>query len=175
MKIFSLLLFLSLSLFAKDANWFVGIEGGTGGVAYMDNVKEIPRKFGLQYGLKVGVVNEISRIYLGYSNVTNNSNKISATQSGYLGLDGVGEEFQVFSKATAKVFMGVTLGASNSTLQDEEENAFMGGVQIGLIFLLPADFEIEAAYRHQWSYKDKPTDFNTANPYVALNYKFYSF
>ena len=165
-------LLLPLSLFAENSNWFVGLEGGTGGVEYMDNSKDIPRKFGLQYGVRAGVVNNTSRIYLGYSKIANNSNKISQTQSAYLGLDGVGQEFNVFDKATAKVFIGATLGASNSTVQDEKVNAFMGGMQIGLIFLLPVGLEIEAAYRHQWNYKNVPSDFNTANPYIALNYKF---
>jgi len=172
MKIFSLLLFLSLSLMAEKTEWFVGLEGGTAGVKYAENVNDIDRKFGLQYGLKVGLVNELSRIYIGYSQSDNNSNKNSSSQSGYLSLEGVGEEFQVFSKSTAKVFLGVHLGGNSATLQGEQKDAFIGGVQIGLIFLLPANFEIETAYRHQWTYNDTLTNFNTVNPYLALNYKF---
>jgi len=167
-----LLLLLPFCLSAEDAKWFIGIEGGTSGVEYTSIDTSVERKFGPAYGLKVGLYENNSRIYLGYSSTSNNSNKISAAASPYLALEGISNEFEVIAKSTAKFFFGVRLGATTADIDDITTTAFMGGLQTGLVFLLPANFEIEVAYRHEWTYKKELTDFNTATPYAGLNYKF---
>ncbi|MEN8146088.1 MAG: hypothetical protein ABFR02_00550 [Campylobacterota bacterium] len=181
MKFLSALLLLSLpfSLLAEDSEWFIGIDGGATSTQLTNSTTGSDNTFGPEYGLKVGLREKNSRIYLGYTAADSIGQPVNKTQTSYLALEGVSDEFKVVAKSTAKFFLGVRLGASiadvNTDVNNTSTAAFMGGFQTGLIFLLPADFEIELAYRHYWTFKESGTDFNAGSAYGGLNYKFYAF
>ncbi len=177
MKLLSLflLLILPFSLSAEDSEWFVGIEGGTTGTKSSSATAESDYDFGPEYGLKIGLRDKNSRIYLGYTTADDIGEPVDKAQTPYLALEGISDEFKVIAKSTAKFFFGARLGASIADVNSTSTTAFMGGLQTGLIFMLPADFEIELAYRHYWTYKGKDTDFNAGALYGGLNYKFYAF
>jgi hypothetical protein len=177
MKLLSLflLLILPFSLSAEDSEWFVGIEGGTTGTKSANTTAGSDYDFGPEYGLKIGLRDKNSRIYLGYTTADDIGEPVDKAQTPYLALEGISDEFKVIAKSTAKFFFGARLGASIADVNTTSTTAFMGGLQTGLIFMLPADFEIELAYRHYWTYKGKDTDFNAGALYGGLNYKFYAF
>ncbi|MGB5965313.1 MAG: hypothetical protein WBF77_03100 [Sulfurimonadaceae bacterium] len=177
MKLLSLflLLILPFSLSAEDSEWFIGIEGGATGTQLSNTATGNDYVYGPEYGLKIGLREKNSRIYLGYTVADNMDQPINKTQNPYLALEGISNEFKVIAKSTAKFFFGARMGASIADVNTTSTTAVMGGLQTGLIFLLPADFEIELAYRHYWTFKDKDTDFNAGAVYGGLNYKFYTF
>ena len=175
MKIFSLLLFLSLSLMAQNSEWFVGVEAGATGAKLTDENIDSNYEYGSQYGLRIGVRENNSRIYLGYNTSQNIGDDITTSHNAYLALEGISDEFTVIAESTAKFFLGVRLGGAFSDVNGSNVAGVMGGVQIGLDFMLPANFEIETAYRHYWTYKDTSTNISAGSIYGGLNYKFHSF
>ena len=177
MKFFLPFLFflLPFALFAEDSEWFVGLDGGVTGAVLSSSELNSSYAFGPEYGARIGLRDHNSRIYLGYTFADNIGSDISKTQSPYLALEGTSNEFTVVAKSTAKFFIGARLGASFADINGSSTTAFLGGLQTGLIFMLPADFEIELAYRHYWTYSSKESDFNAGAAYLALNYKFGAF
>ncbi len=177
MKFFSLLLLLLLpfTLAAEDAEWFAGIEGGVTGVNFSSSELKSDYKFAPEYGLKIGLRDHNSRVYLGYTAANSIDGNITSASTAYLALEGISDEFNVIARSTAKFFLGVRLGASFAEIDKVSKTAFMGGFQTGLLFLLPADFEIEIAYRHYFTARKIETNFNAGTLYSALNYKFYAF
>ncbi len=177
MKLLSLflLLILPFSLSAEDSEWFVGIEGGTTGTKSSSATTGSDYDFGPEYGLKIGLREDNGRMYIGVTSSDDIGDEVSKTLNPYIALEGISDEFKVIAKSTAKFFFGARLGASIADVNTTSTTAFMGGLQTGLIFMLPADFEIELAYRHYWTYKGKDTDFNAGAFYGGLNYKFYAF
>lgn len=174
MKVFTALLFiLSLSLHADSSEWFVGLSGGGTGAKMANKELNSSYQFGPEYGVKVGFREGLSRVYVGYTIAHNIGTEVSKTQSPYIALEGIGEEFTVMGASTAKFYFGVRAGGSFATVNESKNSAFLGGLQTGLIFMLPADFELELEYRHYWSYKSsKETDFNAGAVALGLNYKF---
>lgn len=170
-----LLFILPHSLFADDAAWFAGIDGGVTGAKYTSSEIKSDYEFGPEYGGKIGLQEKNARIYLGYTAADNIDGNITSTNNIYLALDGISDEFHVIAKSTAKFFFGVRLGSNTAEINDKAITAFMGGLQAGFIFLLPADLEIELAYRHYVTLRDKETNFNAGGIYGALNYRFYAF
>jgi len=179
MKILStfLLLILPFSLFAEEANWFVGLDAGATGVELSED-ENATRAYGPQYGLKVGYIEENGRIYLGYTLSSDLGTSVNKTQTPYLALEGISNEFKVIGRSTAKFFAGFRLGASiadvqnASTLENSTVTALMAGAQVGLSFMLPADLEVELAYRHDFTFKDDETNYNAGNVYTGLIYNF---
>ncbi len=170
-----LLIILPLSLFAEKSEWFVGIDGGVTGAKLSSSDIKSDYEFGPEYGFRVGLQEKNSRIYLGYTAADNIDGNISSTNNIYLALEGISDEIHVIARSTAKFFFGLRLGSSTADIDDKSKTAFMGGLQTGLLFLLPADLEIELAYRHYLTMKEKEINFNAGSIYGALNYKFYSF
>lgn len=171
-----LLLILPFTLLAEDAEWFIGADGGATTMRLTNSTTAITDyKIGPEYGLKIGLREKNSRIYLGFTSAQEVGQEVKNAQTPYLALEGVSNEFKVIAKSTAKFFFGVRLGASIADVNATSTTALMGGLQSGLIFLLPADFEVELAYRHYWTYKERSTDFNAGAVYGAINYKFYAF
>jgi len=177
MKLLSLLLLLTLpfSLSADDAEWFVGLEGGVTGVNLSEGTIKGSYEYGPEYGAKIGLREGNGRIYLGYTAAEGLGQPIDRTHNPYLALEGISDEFKVIANSTAKFFFGARMGASIADINDTSTTAFMAGLQTGLIFMLPADFEIEVAYRHYFTFKEKETNFNAGAIYGGLNYKFYDF
>jgi hypothetical protein len=177
MKFFSLLflLILPLTLAAEDSEWFAGIDGGVTGVNFSSSALKEDYKFAPEYGLKIGLREHNSRVYLGYTAANSIDGNITSTSTAYLALEGISDEFRVIARSTAKFFFGVRLGASFADIDKVSKTAFLGGFQTGLVFLLPADFEIEVAYRHYFTARRIETNFNAGTLYGALNYKFYAF
>jgi len=174
MKLFYtlLLLILPFSLAAEDGEWFVGLDGGVTGAKLSNADSNASYAFGPEFGLKFGLRENNSRIYVGFTSANDIGSDISTTQNPYLALEGISDEFKVVAKSTAKFYMGVRIGASFAEVDGTTKTAFLGGVQTGLVFMLPADFEIELAYRHYWAYANKVSDFNAGAVYTGLNYKF---
>ena len=177
MKFFSLLLLLILpfTLAAEDSEWFAGLEGGVTGVNFSSSELKSDYKFAPEYGLKIGLCEQNSRIYLGYSAANSIDGNITSANTAYLALEGISDEFHVIARSTAKFFFGVRLGASFAEIDKVSVTAFMGGLQTGFVFLLPSDFEIEVAYRHYFTARKTETNFNAGTLYGGLNYKFYAF
>ena len=177
MKFFTtiFLLILPFSLFAENSEWFIGLDAGVTGAKTSSSDINNSYSFGPEYGIKVGLLDKNSRIYLGYTTANDIGSDVSKTQSPYLALEGISNEFNVVAKSTAKFFFGVRLGASIADVNNLSTTAFLGGLQTGLVFMLPADFEIELAYRHYWTFKSEETDFNAGAVYTGLNYKFGAF
>ncbi len=176
MKFLTLFFFLlPLSLFAENSNWFVGLEGGTSGAKFSDSVENTEFEYATQYGLKIGLSEDNTRIYLGYNDTDKISNALTSSRNVYIALEGVSNEFKVIAASTAKFFFGFHLGGSSIDANGDIVNGAMGGLQGGLDFMLPADFEIELAYRQYWTYKEKITNISSGTLYGGLNYKFYSF
>ena len=179
MKILStfLLLLLPFSLFAEETKWFIGLDAGATGLVLTED-ENATRAYGPQYGLKVGYIEENGRVYLGYTVSSSLGEGVEKTQTPYIALEGISNEFKVIGSATAKFFFGFRLGASiadvqnATTLENSTVTAFMGGAQTGLSFMLPADFEIELAYRHDFTFKDDETNYNAGNVYTGLIYNF---
>ena len=175
MKFFPLLLLLLLpfSLYAEKTSWFVGLDGGATGAILSDTDSNSSFSYGPEYGVKAGFQDERSRVYLGYTYAGNIGNVILKNQNVYVALDGVGRTFNVMGSADAKFFFGARLGASFGEFETESITAVQGGFQTGLIFLLPAGFEIETAYRHYWTYRSRiKSDFMAGALSVGLNYTF---
>lgn len=170
-----LLLILPFSLLAEDSEWFVGVEGGATGAKLNSLGSSGNYAYAPQYGFKAGLRDKSARVYLGFTAADNIGDDITKTQNAYIALEGLSDEFTVIAKSTAKVFIGANFGVSMADVNNNSTTAFMAGVQTGLIFLLPADFEIELAYRHYLTIRDKDTNFNAGTFYGALNYKFYAF
>jgi len=167
-----LLLVLPLSLTAEEGEWFVGLDAGVTGAKLTNADANTSYAYGPEYGLKFGLREENSRIYVGFTSASDLGSDITTTQSPYLALEGISDEFKVVARSTAKFYMGFRIGASFAEIDGATESSFLGGAQAGLIFMLPADFEIELAYRHYWAYAGKDTDFDAGAVYSSLNYKF---
>ncbi len=173
---FILLALLPYSLTAESGEWFVGVDAGATGVQLTDQTIETERSYGAEYGLKVGLREGNGRMYIGVTSSDDIGNEISKTLNPYIALEGISNEFKVISKSTAKFYFGARFGASVADSNNTTTTAAFAGLQSGLVFLLPADFEIELAYRHYWTYKDDElTDFNAGAVYTSLNYKFGAF
>lgn len=170
-----LLLTLPFSLLADEGEWFLGLDAGGTGAKLSTGSLEDSYSFGPEYGLKFGLRENNSRIYLGFTTANDIGSEVVSTKSPYLALEGMSDEFKVIAKSTAKFFMGARFGASIADVNGTNASAFSMGVQTGLLFLLPADFEIELAYRHYWTYANKDSDFNAGSVYTGLNYKFGQF
>lgn len=177
MKFFSFLLLVLLpySLTAESGEWFVGLDAGATGVQLTDQTIETERAYGAEYGLKAGLREGNGRMYIGVTSSDDIGVEVSKTINPYIALEGVSNEFKVISKSTAKFYFGARFGASIADSNTTTTTAALAGLQSGLIFLLPADFEIELAYRHYWTFKDELTDFNAGTVYTSLNYKFGAF
>ena len=170
------LLLLPFSLLAEGGEWFVGLDGGVTGAKLSNSDLNSSYAFGPEYGLKVGIREKNSRIYLGYTTANDIGTEVSKTQSPYLALEGISNEFKVISSSTAKFFFGVRVGASFADVNTSSTTAFLAGFQTGLAFMLPADFEIELAYRQYWALRNNDaTDFGASSVYTGLNYKFGAF
>lgn len=176
MKHFTLLFLALLShpLFAENGSWFIGLDaGGTGQTMSETAVNE--RNYAPEYGLKIGLQEENSRIYIGVTYADKIGSDVNKTLNPYIALEGVSDAFKVIAKSKAKFYFGARIGASVADINGVSKTAALTGLQTGLIFLLPADLEIELAYRHYWTFKDTATNFNAGTLYGALNYKFYAF
>ena len=171
-----LLLLLPFSLLAENGEWFVGLDGGVTGAKRSNADLNSSYEYGPEYGLKIGIRDRHSRIYLGYTNGSDIGTEIAKTQSPYLALEGISNAFKVISDSTAKFFFGVRLGASFADVNGSNTAAFLAGFQTGLNFMLPADFEIELAYRQYWAIRNNDdTDFKAGAATLGLNYKFGAF
>lgn len=179
MKRFTLLLLALLShpLFAENAEngeWLIGLDAGATGLV-MTEAAVNERNYTPEYGLKIGLQEENSRVYIGVTYANNIGSDVNKTLNPYIALEGVSDAFKVIAKSKAKFYFGARLGASIADINGATKTAALTGLQTGLIFLLPADLEIELAYRHYWTFKDTATNFNGGALYGALNYKFYAF
>lgn len=172
---FLLLTLVPYSLTAESGEWFVGIDAGASSAKFTEPEVEIERATGLEYGLKVGLREGNGRMYIGVTSANDINDGITKTINPYIALEGVSNEFKVISKSTAKFYFGARFGASIADINATSTTAGLVGLQSGLIFLLPADFEIELAYRHYWTFKSAETDFNAGSVYTGLNYKFGAF
>ncbi|MBU1642685.1 outer membrane beta-barrel protein [bacterium] len=189
MKFFSLFLLfmLPLSLIAKDSEWFIGIEGGISEAKFSSKSADSGRVFSPQYGLKFGLRKEHVRYYIGYNQNNSFGTDLISSKSMYFGIDGLSDSIKVAAKTHMKLFLGAHMGAADSVIygtaatdqnayiNDPNVTAFMAGFQTGVIFLLPANFEIELAYRHYLLFNSDKTDFNSGTFYGGLNYEFYAF
>ncbi len=177
MKLFTLLLLtiLPYSLCADESAWFVGLDAGATGLILSDKTSADERDYAPEYGFKLGLQEENSRIYIGVTYADSIGPDVNKTLNPYIALEGVSNAFKVIASSTAKFYFGARLGASIADIKGESQTAALAGLQTGLIFLLPADLEIELAYRHYWTFRDTATDFNAGALYGALNYKFYAF
>ena len=170
---FFLLFLLPFSLHAEKTNWFVGLDGGATGANLSASDANTSFAYAPEYGIKAGFQDEHSRVYLGYTYANDIGSVIVQNQNVYIALDGVGRTFHVMGSADAKFFFGARLGASFGEFETEDITAIQGGFQTGLIFLLPADFEIETSYRHYWTYRSREeSDFMAGAFAIGLNYKF---
>ncbi len=170
------LLLLPFSLLAESGEWFVGLDAGATGAKLSNSDLNSSYAFSPEYGVKIGIREKNSRIYLGYTNASDIGTEISKTQSPYLALEGISNEFKVISNSTAKFFFGVRLGASFADINGSSTSAVLAGFQTGLNFVLPADFEIELAYRQYWALRNNDaTDFGASAATLGLNYKFGAF
>lgn len=170
-----LLLVLPFSLLAEDSEWFVGIEGGATGAKLSTQNTDSNYSYAPQYGVKIGLRDKNARIYLGLTAADKIGDDVTKTLNSYIALEGISDEFTVIAASTAKFFFGTNFGASMADVNDKSTTALLVGLQTGLVFLLPADFEIELAYRHYATIRDKETNFNAGAVYGTLNYKFYAF
>lgn len=188
MKFFSLLLLfmLPLSLAAEDSGWFIGIEGGMSEARFTKDSANSGRVYSPQYGLKIGLQKENTRIYLGYNQTEDLGSDLESSETLYLALEGVSDGVKIAATSNAKLFVGVHLGAATAVIngsasapmayaEDPATTAYIAGFQTGFIFSLPADFEIELAYRHYLTYMKERPDFNSGTLYGGLNYRFYTF
>ena len=178
MKILStfLLLLLPFSLFAEDGEWFIGLDAGATGAKLSNADLNSSYAYSPEFGIKFGIREDHSRIYIGYTAANDIGDEISTAQGPYIALEGISNEFKVIRHSTAKFFFGVRLGASFADVNSSQTTAFLGGIQTGLIFMLPADFEMELAYRHYWAIRnDDATDFTAGTIYTGINYKFGAF
>ena len=166
------LFILPFTLLAESSEWFIGLDAGARISTSTINNSYIATP---EYGIKVGIIEKNSRIYLGYTVANDTASDVSKVQSPYLALEGISNEFKVVAKSTAKFFLGVRLGASVSEVNNLSTSAFLGGLQTGLVFMLPADFEIELAYRHYLIFNSNETNFDTGTIYTSLNYRFGAF
>lgn len=176
MKRFTLLFLALLShpLFAENSAWFIGLDAGATGVTMTETAAN-ERDYGPEFGLKIGLQEENSRIYMGVTYADKIGVDVNKTLNPYIALDGVSDAFTVIADSTAKFYFGARLGASIADIDGTTTTAALGGLQTGLIFLLPADLEIELAYRHYWTFKKTATNFQAGALYGALNYNFYAF
>ncbi len=177
-----LLTLLPYSLSAENSEWFVGVDAGLTGDYLSEQAEDYDTSYGPEFGLKVGLRDKNSRMYIGVTSANDIDGKVSSTLNPYIALEGISNEFDVISKSTAKFFFGARFGASIADIYSEATDtdttsttAALAGLQGGLVFLLPADFEIELAYRHYWTFRDDATDFSLGTVYTALNYKFGAF
>ena len=169
---FLLLTLIPYSLTAESGEWFVGLDAGATGVELTDQTTETERAYGPEYGLKIGLREDNGRMYLGVTSSNDIGTVVSKTINPYIALEGISNEFKVISSSTAKFYFGARFGASIADVNTTSTTAGLVGLQSGLIFLLPADFEIELAYRHYWTFKSTETNFNAGAVYTGLNYKF---
>ena len=171
---FLLLALLPYSLTAESGEWFIGLDAGATGATLSEAASD-ERAYGIEYGGKIGLREDNGRIYIGVTSASDISNTIDNTLNPYIALEGLSDEFKVISKSTAKFYFGARFGASIADVNGDSTTAALVGLQSGLIFLLPADFEIELAYRHYWTFNDELSDFNAGAVYTGLNYKFGAF
>lgn len=177
MRIFTVLLLalLPYTLSAESGEWFLGLEAGATGISPSGQSGLDALEYAPEYGLKAGLRDENGRIYIGVTAADNIGTEVTKTLNPYIALEGISDEFKVIAKSMAKFYFGVRLGASIAEINNVSTTAALAGMQTGLVFLLPADFEIELAYRHYWTFKDTATDFNAGSLYGGLNYKFGAF
>jgi hypothetical protein len=188
MKFFSLFLLfiLPLSLTAKDSEWLIGVEGGISEAKFSSKNTDSGRVFSPQYGFKIGLRNQHARYYLGYNQNNEFGTDLVSSKTAYLALEGITDAIKVTKRTKARLFLGTHLGAASAVIdgtgateykayaKDPTITAFIIGFQFGFVLLLPADFEIELAYRHYLAFKpDK--NFNVGTVYGGLNYKFHAF
>jgi len=167
-----LVMLLTLTLQAKEGEWFVGLEGGVAGSKLNTADSNLSREYAPSYGLKVGLREDHSRLYIGVDMSKDSGAQFSSVIAPYLALEGTSNIFDVISDIDARFFLGFRVGGTFSTVADSDVNAVMLGAQTGLIFMLPADFELETAYKHTFSFKNEASSFNTGTLYLGLNYKF---
>ena len=172
---FLLLTLVPFSLTAESGEWFVGIDAGASGAKFVDPEIESERSTGLEYGLKIGLREDNGRMYIGVTSAKDINDGITKTTNPYIALEGISNEFKVISSSTAKFYFGARFGASIADVNTSSTTAGLAGLQSGLIFLLPADLEIELAYRHYWTFRNAETNFNAGAVYTGLNYKFGAF
>lgn len=174
------LLLISSTIFAQDGEWIVGLDVGATGSNITEKGTAISEdQKALSYGLKVGFQEKTARIFLAYNHVDeiSGTNYTLSSDSVFVQLDGFSEDFNIIGSADARFFLGAHIGAYMPSLDvagsgNVGNTALMGGAQGGLIFLLPANFEIELAYRHMWTSQDNDITINAGSAYTALNYKF---
>lgn len=178
-KTFLSLLFLGTSLFAQEGEWLLGLDVGSTGTSISQGGTSISEdKRAIAYGAKVGFQEGAARIFLAY----NHADKVETSQysiesdSAYVQLDGFGEDFNIIGSAKARIYLGAHIGAYIPTLVnsgvESGNTSLMGGVETGIIFLLPARLELEFAYRHMWTQQDNDISINAGNAYTALNIRF---
>ena len=162
--LFLLVLLLPLTVAADEMQLFAGLNLGSnkGTVKYSDSDKNTDSE--LVYGARFGINEENARVYLAYNTVQDGAK----WQSLHIAVEGVSNKIRFISNSYFKFFLGAHAGGF---APDEGSSDFMGGAQGGIIFLLPADFEMELAYRHFWTQYDN-RDFDAGDLYLAVNYKF---
>ncbi len=133
------------------------------------------------YGIKAGIINDKSRVYLDYRYLDafeNSSNRNGQFQTIAINTDGFSDSFNTFDNINHVFFIGAHLGAINTKLDSNfgssDAYGLIYGVQGGLITSFTSFFSLEFGYRASLSnFFDKDNSLDRIDDfYTAINFRF---
>lgn len=190
MKIVFSAVLLGMPLMAADSvnllgdskyDLFVGVEVGLSSAEFTDLVGDYENTGIGTYGVKVGAVNDNTRMYFSYQYM--DAFNESLTREGYfsqatLNLEGLSKAYHVFDSISHYFFIGGHLGGINllvdSEFGDSDEVGLVYGFQGGLISEFGFGLNLELGYRYSRStFSDANTNLSKLEDfYAGLNYRF---
>ncbi len=165
----------------SEYDFFIGLEGGLSSAEFTDIAGDYENNGISTYGVKIGAINDISRIYLSYQDMDafeGSSVREGSFSQATLNLEGLSSPYYIFDSIAHYFFIGGHLGAINLTVDasfvNSDEFGIVYGVQGGLLSEFDFGLSVELGYRYSLSYfADENTDLSKLEAfYAGLNYRF---
>ncbi|MCF6331435.1 MAG: porin family protein [Sulfurimonas sp.] len=166
---------------ASEYDVFVGADLGVSYTEFTDEDGTYENNNISTYGIKAGIINDSSRVYLTYHYLNafeNSSNRNGKFQTIAINADGFSNSFNTFDKISHVFFIGGHLGSINAKVNSNfgSSNTYglIYGVQGGMLTSVTSFLDIELGYRASFSnFFDKDNDLNRIDAfYAGVNFRF---
>ncbi|WP_415249450.1 hypothetical protein [Sulfurimonas sp.] len=183
-KIFyGLLVFLTFITNANASKYeiFIGAEAALSWVDLKGSNGNYENEEISTYGIKVGVIDENSRVYLSYNYLDafeDSSNREGGFQTLTINTEAYTQMFNITENYPVSFFFGAHIGGVNlnvdSTFGTSHKSALLYGLQAGVMTTSKSPINLEFGYRYSSSrFIDKNNDLEQLTvAYVGINYKF---
>ena len=172
---------ISSNVNATEYDFFIGGEAGLSKADFTDTTGSYDNDEISTYGVKIGAVDDNSRVYLSYQYMDAfeaSSSREGAFHAVTLNTEGLSEPYNIFDSIDHIFFIGAHLGAVNLDVEasfgNSNEYGILYGLQGGVLTTFGSVVSLELGYRIAHStFSDQAIELDKLQAfYVGINLRF---